>query len=72
MTSPRLSPSNFDVPAGTTLRWRFDDELKHDITVADAPFGFSSQPLSGEALRTGARSRGPARTSSSARCTRSR
>src|SRR5687768_5115505 len=47
VTSPRLRPSNLDVPAGTTLRWRFDDELKHDITVADGPFGFSSQPLSG-------------------------
>jgi plastocyanin len=47
VTSPRLRPANLDVPAGTTFRWRFDDELKHDITVADAPFGFSSQPLSG-------------------------
>lgn len=46
VTSPRLAPNNFDVPAGTTFRWRFEDELKHDITVADAPFGFSSQPLS--------------------------
>jgi plastocyanin len=46
--NPRLSPANFDVPVGTTFRWRFDDELKHDITVADAPFGFSSQPLSGK------------------------
>jgi plastocyanin len=47
VTSPRLRPANLDVPAGTTLHWRFDDELKHDITVADGPFGFSSQPLSG-------------------------
>jgi plastocyanin len=47
VTSPRLRPSNLDVPAGTTLQWRFDDELKHDVTVADAPFGFSSQPLNG-------------------------
>ena len=39
VTSPRLRPGNLDVPAGTTLRWRFADELKHDITVADAPFG---------------------------------
>ncbi|HEV3000482.1 MAG TPA: hypothetical protein VGW75_07075 [Solirubrobacteraceae bacterium] len=46
VTSPRLRPANFDVPAGTTFRWRFDDELHHDVTVADAPFGFSSQPLS--------------------------
>jgi plastocyanin len=46
VTSPRLKPNNFDVPTGTTFRWRFADELKHDITVADAPFGFSSQPLS--------------------------
>jgi plastocyanin len=45
VTSPRLRPANLDVPAGTTMRWRFDDELFHDITVADGPFGFSSQPL---------------------------
>jgi plastocyanin len=47
VTSPRFKLNNLDVPAGTTLRWRFDDELKHDITVADGPYGFSSQPLSG-------------------------
>ena len=47
VTRPALRPANLDVPAGTTLRWRFDDELKHDVTVADGPFGFSSQPLSG-------------------------
>ena len=47
VTEPRLRPANLDVPAGTTLRWRFNDELKHDITVADGPFGFSSQPLGG-------------------------
>ena len=47
ITRPSLRPANLDVPAGTTMRWRFSDELKHDITVADGPFGFSSQPLSG-------------------------
>ncbi|HEX8205755.1 MAG TPA: hypothetical protein VF587_06835 [Solirubrobacteraceae bacterium] len=47
VTSPRFEVRNLDVPAGTTIKWRFDDELKHDITVADGPFGFSSQPLSG-------------------------
>ena len=47
VTSPRLKPANLDVPAGTTLRWRFADELKHDITVASGPTAFSSQPLSG-------------------------
>ncbi|HEX8122138.1 MAG TPA: plastocyanin/azurin family copper-binding protein [Solirubrobacteraceae bacterium] len=46
VTSPRFELNNLDVPAGTTVRWRFDDELKHDVTVADGPFGFSSQPLS--------------------------
>jgi plastocyanin len=46
VTSPSFPVRNLDVPVGTTLRWRFDDELKHDITVADGPFGFSSQPLS--------------------------
>ena len=48
VTSPRFKVDNLDVPAGTTLKWRFDDELKHDVTVADGPFGFSSQPLSGK------------------------
>lgn len=47
VTSQKLRPANLEVPVGTTLRWRFNDELKHDITVADGPFGFSSQPLSG-------------------------
>lgn len=40
-----LSPTNLSVPAGTTLRWRFADTTRHDVTVADGPFGFSSQPL---------------------------
>lgn len=47
VTSPRMRPANLDVPAGTTLRWRFDDELRHDVTVADGPAGFSSQFLRG-------------------------
>ena len=47
VTSPRLRPPNLDVPVGTVLRWRFADELKHDVTVADGPSAFSSQPLSG-------------------------
>jgi hypothetical protein len=46
VTSPRLRPANLDVPVGTRMRWRFADELKHDITVADGPLAFSSQPLS--------------------------
>lgn len=40
-----LSPPNLTVRAGTTLQWRFDDRIRHDVTVADGPFGFSSQPL---------------------------
>lgn len=40
-----LSPPNLTVPAGTTLQWRFTDRTRHDVTVADGPFGFSSQPL---------------------------
>jgi plastocyanin len=42
----RLSPGNLTVPAGTRLRWRFGDVRRHDVTVADGPFGFSSQPMS--------------------------
>jgi plastocyanin len=41
-----ISPANLTVPTGTTLRWRFSDSIRHDVTVADGPFGFSSQPLS--------------------------
>jgi plastocyanin len=41
-----LSPGNLTVPTGTLLRWRFGDEKRHDVTVADGPFGFSSQPMS--------------------------
>ena len=41
----RLTPANLSVPRGTTVRWRFDATNSHDITVADGPFGFSSQPL---------------------------
>ena len=41
----RLAPSNLTVPAGTLLRWRFRDTTRHDVTVADGPFGFSSQPM---------------------------
>ena len=32
------------VPVGTRLRWRFSDSTRHDVTVADGPLGFSSQP----------------------------
>jgi plastocyanin len=47
-----LNPPNLTVPAGTTLQWRFGDNLRHDVTVADGPFGFSSQPLNREATFT--------------------
>jgi len=45
VTRPSLQPANLDVPVGTVMKWRFDDELFHDVTVADGPFGFSSQPM---------------------------
>jgi plastocyanin len=37
---PRLS-----VPAGATVRWRFDDPVLHNVTVANGPSGFASFSL---------------------------
>jgi plastocyanin len=44
---PRFTPPNLIVAAGTRVRWRFSDVTRHDVTVADGPLGFSSQPVRG-------------------------
>lgn len=38
-------PANLSVPAGATVTWRFPGTVAHDITLADGPFGFSSNQL---------------------------
>jgi plastocyanin len=35
-------PERVSVRRGTTLRWRFEDFVAHDVTVASGPRGFSS------------------------------
>jgi hypothetical protein len=39
-------PERIVVRRGTTLRWKFDDYMLHDVTVANGPRGFSSPYLS--------------------------
>jgi plastocyanin len=45
----RFSAGNLSVPAGAMIRWRFDDDVQHNVTVASGPEGFSSDRLSGGA-----------------------
>lgn len=42
-----FSPQRLSVPRGATVRWRFDDAVQHDVTVASAPRGFASRYLKG-------------------------
>jgi plastocyanin len=37
-----FGPERVRVRAGSTLRWKFDDYVLHDVTVANGPRGFSS------------------------------
>ena len=36
---------NISVPAGSTLTWRFDGDMLHNVTLANGPRGFSSPNL---------------------------
>ncbi|MFL5844772.1 MAG: plastocyanin/azurin family copper-binding protein [Solirubrobacteraceae bacterium] len=38
---------NLVVPRGSTVTWTFNDAVRHDVTLADGPLGFSSDDLSG-------------------------
>ena len=38
---------NVVIDRGTTLTWRFDGDVAHDVTLANGPYGFSSDNLSG-------------------------
>ena len=40
-----FSQKNVSVAAGSTLRWKFNGQLLHNVTVADGPRGFSSAHL---------------------------
>ncbi len=41
-----FSRPNLEVPVGSRLSWRFDDQELHDVTVASGPRGFASEHLS--------------------------
>ena len=40
-----FSPPNLSVPAGATVTWRFDDKVRHGVTLASGPRGFASLNL---------------------------
>jgi plastocyanin len=42
-----FKPERIRVRTGTTLRWKFEDYLSHDVTVANGPRAFSSPYMSG-------------------------
>ena len=41
----RFEQPRLTVPAGSTVRWRFDDAVLHNVTVANGPSGFGSYNL---------------------------
>jgi plastocyanin len=41
-----FSPRRLSVPSGATVRWRFKDPIRHDVTLADGPRAFASGYLS--------------------------
>lgn len=44
-----FTAGNLSVLVGSTVTWTFDDAVRHNVTVADGPEGFSSNWLSGGA-----------------------
>ena len=38
-------PRKLSVPSGATVRWRFQDPIRHDVTLADGPRAFASYVL---------------------------
>jgi plastocyanin len=42
-----FSRPNLVVPRGSTVTWTFDDAVRHDVTLAHGPYGFSSDNLAG-------------------------
>jgi len=47
VTAFAFSRPNIVVPRGSTVTWRFPDAVRHDVTLADGPLGFSSDGLAG-------------------------
>ena len=41
----RFGVPNLSVPVGARVLWRFDDDVSHNVTVANGPAGFSSYNL---------------------------
>jgi plastocyanin len=39
------SPRKLSVPSGATIRWRFQDPIRHDVTLAGGPRAFASYYL---------------------------
>ena len=42
-----FSRRKLSVPVGSRVQWRFADPDIHDVTVANGPEGFASQPYEG-------------------------
>ena len=42
-----FSRPNLVVPRGATITWTFPGSVAHDVTLADGPYGFSSNQLTG-------------------------
>jgi len=48
-----FSPRRLSIPSGASVRWRFRDPIRHDVTLAAGPRAFASGYLSrGDAYRT--------------------
>jgi plastocyanin len=47
VTDYAFSAPNVVMPRGATVTWRFAGSVRHDVTIADGPLGFSSNALSG-------------------------
>jgi hypothetical protein len=47
VTDTGYSRPNVVVSRGTTMTWRFDGTVRHDVTLANGPYGFSSDQLQG-------------------------
>ena len=39
------APRKLSVPSGATIRWRFEDPIRHDVTLAGGPRAFASYYL---------------------------
>ena len=44
-----FTPRRLSVPSGATVRWRFEDPIRHDVTLAGGPRAFASAYYMGPA-----------------------